>query len=298
MFRQWLVASLVLLTAAGGAYAGDPLVAGARRAREAIREFGKASRAKEPQGRIEAVRALGTVVHERVADRLLRFLRREDDNRVLTATVRTLAHQAPFAADVVAGLADRLRSEAEAAKRRLRQGDAGFLVDPRTGGADSVSAEARAKLEETRERAGMVVALFATLETLGWTPEKSQPDVTPFLQDPDDELVTATLATLARWKEWSALPAVLELYRMYPTEYQWETGAVVDLGGTNATAKATWMVRFGHPDKQRARPDVARGLRAYLEVVTGRSFDTPAKLAVYISDSDVRRKIEGGGRRR
>jgi hypothetical protein len=85
---------------------------------------------------------------------------------------------------------------------------------------------------------------------------------------------------------------------MYPDESRWETGAVVDLAGTNATARARWMVRFGHPGKQRARPEVVLAIRDALRRVTGTGFDSPEGLEGYLAQADVQAQVERSRRRR
>jgi hypothetical protein len=239
--------------------------------RKALEVFGKAVRSREAGERIVAVRDLGVLVHEKVAARLVRLVKTEDDHEVLGVVFESLRRQRPFAEKIVPGLAARLESEAEEAAERLVKGDAGFRIDPRTGDADTSSPEGRRLLQETRQRAVAFVCLIGTLDALGWQPKGRLPDLTAFLQDPHDDLVVAVLGKLQAWKDRSCLAAVLDLYRMYPTESSWETGAVIDLAGTNATAKAKWMVRFGHPEKQRARPEVARAIRRALRCGIRRS---------------------------
>lgn len=288
--------TLALGVGAGGfappARGGEPgpEISTERQARDALRTFSRAWRKKDAAKRILAVEALGAHVHAKVARRLLGIVAREKDLMVTTAAIRALHRQTPFAKRIVPRLADRLIDEAEAMRKRARRGSGGFLTDRRTGDADTQSAEGRAQLRVTRQRGAMLLELLGVLDELGWQPGKRIPDLTPFLQDPNDELVIKTLELLARWKAVFALPAVLELYRMYPSEYRWETGAVVDVGGTDATAKARWMVRFGHPDKQRARPAVWAAIQRMLEAVTHRTFAGPESLALYLVEAPPARR--------
>jgi len=269
-----------------------------RETRDTLKAFARAWKSKDADERIDAVTTLGTVVHEKIVDKLLRVLGREDDPRVIAAVYAALERQTPFADRVADRLAKTLAEEAEAASKRLAKGDAGFRVDPRTGDADVTTPEGLTKLRESEARADVQAALLQTLARLGWVPEKRAPDLAPFLQDASDELVIRTLETLTRWQAWPALSEVLDLYRMYPDEYSWETGAVADLAGTNATAKAKWMIRFGHPQKQRARPRVNRAIRAFLEALTGRTFDSPKRLEHFLASPDTQQRMASGRRRR
>lgn len=266
--------------------------------REALRAFGQAVRSKDATQRAEAVRTLGTVRHEKVAARLLKCLRRERDDAVLAATFEALGAQHVAARKVVPALETRLRAEAAAEAARIERGDPGFRVDPRTGEADLYGPEGRARLQATARRAVMLRALLRALVTLGWAPSKDPPDLVPFLQDPCDELVVAVLRHLARQGAWPALPGVLSLFRMYPTAATWETGAIEHAGGTNATAKAEWLVVFGHPQKQRARPKVHAALVAALKELTGEDLASPEALAEYLKRPEIRARIQGRPARR
>jgi len=114
-----------------------------------------------------------------------------------------------------------------------------------------------------------------------------------FPQDPSDGLVVGVLDVVGAWKAWPTLPDVLALYRCYPDPARRETGAVTDLDGTNASARATWIVLFGHPEKQRARPDVVKGLRRALESVTGTAFADPESLDAYLKRPEVAALVAG-----
>jgi len=273
------------------AWAGDPPAAAssrrpeapAKEAKEALAVFAKASKEVHPGGRIEAVRALGRVVHPRIATHLLQFAGKETDPEVLAVTYETLGTLVEYAERLLPGLTRRLRQEAEAEAERTAKGDAGFLVDPRTGDADTKSIEGRAHLAASRSRWGQVSQLLRALRALGWADAREPALLLPFLQSADDALVVEVLGHLRRYPVEAVLPRVLELFRMYPTPFTWETGAVVDLAGTNATAKAKWMLRFGHPDKQRARPQVVEALIATIEGVSGKRCETPEEVTALLS---------------
>jgi hypothetical protein len=241
------------------------------------------------------VRALGRLVHPQVAIHLLKFAGKETDPEVLAVTYETLATLIEYADRLVPGLARQLREAAEGETARMAKGDAGFLVDPRSGDADTKSAEGRAHFAAARARWGGVLQLLQALRALGWDDTREAGLLLPFVQTADDGLVVEVLTQLRRYPADAVLPALLELFRMYPTPYTWETGAVVDLAGTNATAKAKWMLRFGHPDKQRARPQVVEALIATIEAVSGRRCETPEETAALLT-SQSRNRTKAGKR--
>ena len=136
----------------------------------------------------------------------------------------------------------------------------------------------------------MLASLLRTLTTLQWPVAKQPLDLTPLLLDPSNELVVAVLERMGTVKDWSALPQILALYRMYPAKALWQTGEINNALGTPAQAKADWMVRFGHPDKQRARPEVFDAIRAALQAITGMEFSDPEALAAYLDTPEVKKR--------
>lgn len=259
--------------------------------RAALSTFGRAYRTKHSGARAEAVRALGALVDAKVAKRLLKCLRSERDPEVLVAVVETLGAQEPSKATIVPKLVARLEDEIDTERSRMAKGDCGLRIDPRTGDVDVDSAEGQARISTLRARSRMLVTLLSTLEALAWPVAKRPLDLTPLLLDADDALVVSVLERLARVRDWSSLRALLGLYRMYPTEAAWETGAVADGSGTNATAKAKWMEIYGHPDKQRPRPKIVTALRAALQAITDATFDSPDALAAYIERPEVQKRV-------
>lgn len=247
----------------------------AKRTVEAMRPDLKA---KDPRVRARAVEGLGAVDHPLVARELLGRLRKEADPLALEAVVAALGRQRTSAADVGKKLLEHLAAAAEAERKREAAGSPGFPVDPRTGEPALDTKEGREAVEAMTARSRVALAAIRALEALAVPAGANALAWTPLLQDPNDDLVVATLCGLAAGTCMEALPAILELYRMYPLPNTWETGAVTDLSGTNASAKAKWMVRFGHPDKHKARPKVVQAIGKALTALTGRSFDSPEAL--------------------
>lgn len=270
----------------GGAFAeGDDLAANATdaEAREALRAFATAWKTKSAEARIEAVGALGQTVHPDVAARLLKTAKRVDDDAVLTAIYRALAKQVTAGSKIAGRIERVLRGEAEAAAKRLRKGELGFRLDPRTGEADVDSEEGQRILAETESRGRRTAALLAAYLAISKEVPDDPEDFGVFLQDPLDDLVIATIGAYARWGTREAYLPLLELFRMYPDEYRYETGAVHHAGGTDASARAEWMARFGHPGKRRHRPEVYQALQTALETMTGKPQETPEALEAWMA---------------
>jgi hypothetical protein len=155
---------------------------------------------------------------------------------------------------------------------------------------DAQSREARAAIEAGKARARVVAAALRCAADLGWRPKDAADVLRPLSQSAYDDLAVAALDTAARWKDHEALPDVLRLFRMYPKENRWETGSVVHAGGTNASAQAEWNRWFGHPLKQRPRPEVHRAVLRTAEAIAGRRFETPEALAEYIETGAGKRR--------
>jgi hypothetical protein len=87
---------------------------------------------------------------------------------------------------------------------------------------------------------------------------------------------------------------------MYPRENRYETGSALDLSsiGTEATSKAKWMLVFGHPQKQRPRPEIVKAIKRCVEELTGTEVEDPGDLEALIRRKDVKAKIEASPRRR
>ncbi|MDJ0523281.1 MAG: hypothetical protein QNJ90_14520, partial [Planctomycetota bacterium] len=218
-----LFAALPLLGPTDVASADVVKLAGPKEVRAALKEFSRASKAKSAAERMDAVRALASVHHEKATVRLVKFTRSEDDPEVLAVAFEALAGHKPFAKRIVPALADRIADEARREHKRMSRGDAGIRIDPRSGDPDVKSPDGLKRLRATELRSRMLTSLLRTLNALEWTPRRKTPDLTPFLQDASDDLVVAVLTWMGRTNVTTAIPALLELFRMYPTEVSWET---------------------------------------------------------------------------
>lgn len=284
-----------LLAFPGSAWAEDapkPKVHSAQ-VRDALTAFGRAYRSKEPAERVRAVQALAKLQDKKIAKRLLKCLRPEKDAGVLGTVFTALGAQKASSASTLPKLVKRLTDEVAVERKRIANRDCGLLMHPKTGEVDEHTAAGKARLAAVSRRGEMLATLMETLATLAWPVAKETLELTPLLLDPVDDLVVAVLARMGKTKSWTALPEVLALYQMYPVKALWQTGAVNNALGTPAQAKADWMVRFGHPDKQRARPKVVVAIRTMLKAVTGKDFDTPEALAAYLQTSDVKKRVRG-----
>jgi hypothetical protein len=260
-------------------------------AEAAVRALRAARKSKDAATRVAALFEHGKVVHASVADELLRALRKADDPIERKEVFVALALQRPSAKRVVPALARWVAETAEAQQERERRGDPGFPVDPRTGDPAVSTTEGRAALALLEARAAGVREAVRCLRALRDEPPPGVGSWTAFLRDAHDPLVVEVLDAFAAWKVSEAMPAILDLFRCYPTAATWETGAVVDLAGTNASAKRTWTVVFGHPGKQRARPDVHAALSRAIVAITGSPAESPEALAHAMAEAkDVRRR--------
>jgi HEAT repeat protein len=294
--RALVVAGALAAAAAAGPEPGPGDVSEAQ-AKTAILRFAEEYDAEEVQARRGAIERLGATVHPLVAQRLLRTLRRQKDPALVIALCRGLALQRSSAQVAGEGVARFLVEAAEVEAKALARGDFGVPTDPRTNDAVLDTPDARQRLAESQARGEARTEALRCLETLGYYEPADVKPLSVFLQSPHDGLVVGVLGAFGRWRAWHALPAMLELYRMYPSPSRWETGSVVDRGGTNATAKAAWNAKFGHPNKQRPRPEVVKALTEALAAITGETFKAPADLAEYLRRPDVEANMVRSSRR-
>jgi hypothetical protein len=286
---------VVLFAVLAGAEHGPD--ATAEEAKAALERFTAQFRSKRLEERLQAVERLGAVLHPKVADRLLRLARELDDPALLAAAYQGMARQHSSAGKIARPVMRLLAKEAEAEREALAKGDLGYPVDPKTG--DTMPGpEAERAVAAGKARSRMLVEALRCVEALGAAGPGDVDALATLLQSPHDPVVIETLGLLGRIEAWGALEPMLALFEMYPSPNRWATGAVVDLAGTNATAKAKWMGLFGHPLKQRARPDVFEALQASLKAITGQEFKAPVDLAEYLRRSEVLAEIRRRSRSR
>ncbi|MCA9317126.1 MAG: hypothetical protein KDB73_16680, partial [Planctomycetes bacterium] len=261
----------------------------AHEAKAAVAALRKGLRAKADADQAAALAAAGDVNDESIVKEIGKALRKEraaDVRRVAYDTLRRYLH-VPYRERAVDALLDALEREVDRERSRIAKADPGVRIDPRTGDDDTYSPEGQAVYEATARAGRAMATLLTGLLEAGWSPDaRKDVDMSPLLQCPDDVVVVSALKLIAVGKDERALPEMLELFRQYPEPARYETGGVVDRGGTNATAKAAWMVRFGHPDKRRARPHVHAALRAAVLAVLGRDVHTPDRLESLIRARD------------
>jgi len=284
------------LLASAPAHGDGAVAVSEERGRSVAAELTKAWRDDDPLKRAQAAEAAGPVDHPRVGQVLLARLKKEPDADAQASILRALRTQTSSREAVIERVRAYVRVAAEAQRERTARGDTGLKIDPRTGDVDLTSPEGSALAARRGAEAVAVLDAIGTLTAL--SPELGAEPAAwiPLLGSGNDALVAAVLGALGKAKVWAALPSMADLYDMYPTADSWETGAVVDLGGTNATAKAKWMVRFGDPGKRRARPAVHEALLGALTAMCGETFATPEQFRVFLARQDALRRIEGKAR--
>lgn len=269
--------------AAGAALPAESAPLGDEAAAAAVARLRSGLKEKEAVRRADAIRQHGAGAHARVAAELLRVLAADPDPLVAEAALSMLMLQRRSSPRILPALVRWLDQHAEAESARARRGDPGFPLDPRTGAPALDGPAGRAALELLAARSRAATEALRCVRALAPEPPRSAAAWAPLLGDAHDPLVAEVLDAFAAWRVTSALPEILALYRRYPAPGSWETGAVVHLGGTDASAQRAWMVLFGHPDKQRARPLVVAAIERALPALTGRPFTGPEELATYLT---------------
>lgn len=300
--RSLALAILAVLFLPALARADDPAPAAAvpdEQAKAALDRFEKETDRVSPEAYEKALRELAKVPHPDVADRLLKELKHARDPAREAAALDGLAGQKPSAEKVGKVVERILLKESKQIADQFKRGDAGYLIDHRTGDPDVTSPEGKAALAKLKARDLMVASALRCLLALDVHEHVDADAVAPLLQSAEDELAVAALEAIERWELWPALPDVLLLYQMYPRENRWETGSAVDLSGSgsDATAKAKWMLYFGHPDKKKPRPKVVEALKKCVKDLADLELEDPADLKALLRRDDVKEKVSGHGRR-
>ncbi len=264
-------------------------------AKEALERFERDFATRDTDNQVEAVNSLRKVLHPRVADRLLDLALKGKDTAVRTTALKGLARQASSAQRLGPRIAKWLEDQADANRKAKAKGDYGIPVDPRTGDPVYDTPEAKEKIRLRRERGQMLAEAVKCLGT--WEFRSALETLEEFLQDGNDDLVAEVLGQIGRWKEWRALPALLDLFEMYPEENHFETGSVtVDTGASgnedNQRAKRKYMAKYGDPDKRRPRPVLFRALKKALKDITGQDFEKPKDLRDFLKRPEVKKKVD------
>ena len=282
-----VVLAFLLATPLWGAEEGTP--ASLAEALEALRGFERAYRTRDVARREAALDIVGRIDHPKVASRLGRLLKREKAPGAQAALFRALSAQSAPGERVMKKVAKWLVAEAKEERNRIRRVMPQVRVDPRTGEVDVTSEDGRLRLETTRARSLVLREAMLCVRLFFREPPKEAHELGVLLQDPHDGLVIETLRAFGAWRLEAALPDVHALFQMYPTERSWDTSHVLTRAGNDRIAKGIWLVQFGHPGKQRTRPEVVDAIHTCLQAVTGRRFETPAQVEAWIRDPKRKR---------
>jgi hypothetical protein len=267
-------------------------------AKDALERFAREFETEDLALRIDALKRLCRLVHATVADRLLALAFKHEDMLVRSESFKGLARQKPFAKTVAPKVARWLGEAAEENRKAKARGDYGLKIDIKTGEVDTQSPEGQAALKKKKERGRMLSEALRLIRDWEYRDRESVEVLLEFLQDGNDDLVAFVLDCFGRWKEWTVLPEMLDLFEMYPEEDRYETGSTsVDTGSAGSAdqqaAKRKWMAKYGDPDKRRPRPKVVQAIKRNLKEITGQEFKKPAELRDYMKKPEVKRKVRG-----
>jgi len=300
--RRWnllaaMVCLLFLAVAAPEALADDathktPSDVSDSAARAALKVFADAFKSEAAEDRVLAVEALATTWHKTVAARLLKVAADDPDAGVRRSAFQALGGQNPALRSTSRKLAKLVAAESEL-RRKARLKALPDYPTNRFGDSLLNTPKGKAWQAKARAEAEEWLAALKSLERLGRKPEQPGLIGREFLDDPNDELVAFAIGLLGRWKAWTALPALMDLFARYPTHDTWSSvGVRVNRGG-HAAAKSIWHARYGHPDKCKPRPLVNLAILKALTAITGEVFAEPEALATFLKRKDVVRKVRG-----
>lgn len=306
MFRAVAMAAVIAFGAAGPAAAEEPAPPRDRpaeavtpeKAKEAIERYRRESATEDIDFRLEAVGRVARVDHPEVAAILLDLAFQSKEVPVRSAAFKGLVLQKASTKTVGPRVSRWLIDAAKENQKARARGDYGVVIDKKTGDADTQSEEGKAALRVKRERGRMIAEAMRLLDGIGHREKDSVEGMRAFLDDGNDDVVVITLGMLGKWKEFTVLPDIQELFDIYPAEDRYETGSVsVDTGAAGSAdasaAKRKWMSKFGDPDKRRARPTVVRAIKKAVLDITGVEVADPAALKELRRRPDVKRKERG-----
>ena len=259
-------------------------------ARAALKAFSAAYKSEEAEQRLAAVTTLGAVQHPRVAALLLKLAGGKDEVVVRQEAFLALGRQAHAGRAAGAGLVRLIVAEADQRRRARMKAVPDYPMN-RFGDPILHTPEAKAWHVQARARAAMWLAALRALVRLDVRPPGAGVVLREFFDDADDELVAYAIETCGNWSAWPALPALLDLYRRYPTKDTWDSINVGVNRGGYAAAHDTWKARYGHPEKRRPRPVVYAAIQSAIPAITGETCETPSALAELLDREAVARKI-------
>lgn len=266
------------------------------KAKESIERFRREFETQDIDLKLEALGRVSRIVHPDVAVLLLDLALKSKEVPLQGAAFKGLAHQKTSTKTIGPRVSRWLLDAAKESRKARARGDYGVVIDKKTGDADTQSEEGKAALRVKRDRGKMIAEAMRLLDGLGYREKDSVDGLRDFLDDGNDDVVVITLGMLGKWKEWTVLPDIQELFDIYPTEDSYQTGSVsVDTGAAGSAdasaAKRAWMGRFGDPDKRRPRPKVVKAIKQAILDITGEKIGDPQALKELCRRPDVKRKV-------
>ena len=240
----------------------------------ALEQFKKDFASEDMDKRLKAVRTLGHWRHKDVLKEMKRIFLKEEDLELKAAAAEGLGCQTPFASEAGRTLTESLDLWKGWASREDPKGD------------DEIRNE---------DEARVLIAALDAVGDLGW--KEGWKTLKPFIEHDHDFVAGAMMATCGKWKEYRALPTLLEWFNFYPDGYSWSGGSVkVDTGAAGgadaAAAKAKWSARYGGRAKK-ARPNTLEAMLKALKDITGVEFEKPDQLKQWMEDNKALLKKNG-----
>ena len=224
--------------------------------------------------RMDALRRFGRWKHKKVLKRLKKIWLKEQEHELIAVAAEGLGHQTPFKKEAGKLLIKRLE---DMEKWAIPEDD----EDEET---------IRVRLEAAAVAAG-IKALGALDYRDGWKETKG------FLDHIDDEIAGEMMLLCGKFKEYRALPILLEWFNFYPDGHSWSGGSVsVDTGAAGTkdarAAKAKWKAKYGG-QKRKARPAAWEKMVQSLEMITGEKFEKPGELKAWMRANKAFLKRQG-----
>ncbi len=218
--------------------------------------------------RMDALRRMGRWRNKQVLKRLKKIWLKSKEPEILAVAAEGLGHQTPFAKDATKLLLKRYDSMKK------------WAIPEEDEEEDSV----RVRLEAT-----VLVALIHAIGELGFI--DGWDELKELLEHLDDEVAGEMMLLCGRYKEYRALPILLEWFNFYPDGHSWSGGSVkVDTGAAGTkdarAAKAKWKGKYGGR-KSKARPAAWEKMVQTLKMITGETFEKPDELKEWMKENKV-----------